>query len=244
VTGQLALHGGGEYAPGDELAMDVLLAAVVDAAAVEGRDVAPRIVIVPTAAARQRPGAAAAHGERSFASAASRAGVSVEVGVAGILTRADAADPRVVGPLEAAHLVHFPGGDPDLIPSVFRDTPAWSAIVVRGRSGSAVVAGASAGAMAIAGRCWTPTGAVDGLGLLPGYAVLPHFAPGRLQAWRSALEARGGPPVSWLGIDEQTLVLGRPGGRWRVAGRGRVHVLGPDGEELATAGNGETITIP
>ena len=243
MTGLLALHGGGEYARGDEVAMDALLAAAVDAAAHDGSGVAPRILLVPTAAARQRPQAAAAHGERAFAAAASRARVTVDIGVAGILSRRDAADSRFVESLEAAHLVHFPGGDPDLIPSVFRDTPAWRA-VARALAGWAVVAGASAGAMAMAGRCWTPAGAVDGLGLLPGYAVLPHFAPGRLRGWQAAVANAGAPPVSWLGLDEQTLVIGRPGGPWRVAGRGRVHVLAADGRVLAVAGDGEPIAIP
>jgi hypothetical protein len=58
------------------------------------------------------------------------------------------------------------------------------------------------------------------------------------------VEGADGSPVSWLGIDEQTLVIGRPGGSWRVAGRGRAHVLGPEGEELAVAGDGEAIAIP
>ena len=243
MSGLLALHGGGEYVTGDEAAMDALLGAAIDATGAEGAGVAPRIVLVPTAAARQRPQAAASHGERAFAAAASRAGVTVEIGVAGVLTRGDAADPRVVVPRESAHLVHFPGGDPDLIPRTFRETPAWAAIR-RAYDTGAVIAGASAGAMAMAGRCWTPAGAVDGLGLLPGYAVLPHYAPGRLRGWRSVVDGHGAPPVSWLGIDEQTLVIGRPGGPRRIAGRGRVHVLGPDGEELAAAGNGEAITIP
>ena len=243
MSGLLALHGGGEYVAGDEAAMDALLAAAVDAAGADGPGIAPRIVLVPTAAARQRPQAAAAHGERAFAAAAGRAGVTVEIGVAGVLTRGDAADPRVVAPLGSAHLVHFPGGDPDVIPAVLRDTPAWAAIR-RAYGAGAVVGGASAGAMAMAGRCWTPAGAVDGLGLLPGYAVLPHYAPGRLRGWRSVVDGDGERPVSWLGIDEQTLVIGRPGGPWRVAGRGHVRVLGPDGDELAAAADGEAIAIP
>src|SRR6188508_1490557 len=106
MTGLLALHGGGEYVSGDEAAMDALLAAAVAAAAREGQGVVPRIVLVPTAAARQRPQAAASHGERAFAAAAARAGVPVEIGVAGILSQADAADPRAVSPLASAHLVH------------------------------------------------------------------------------------------------------------------------------------------
>jgi cyanophycinase-like exopeptidase len=237
VTGHLALHGGGEYVTGDEAAMDALIGAAVEAAAREGPGTVPRILIVPTAAARQRPELAAGHGERAFAAAASRSRVSVEIGVAGILTRGDAADPRVVEPLGAAHLVHLPGGDPDLIPMTLRDTPAWAAMR-RAYDGAAVLAGASAGAMALAGRCWTPGGPVDGLGLLPGFAVLPHDGPGRLERWRRAADG-----VAWLALAEQTLVLGRPGGTWTVAGRGRARLVAADGSERASAGSGETLRI-
>ena len=187
MTGLLGLHGGGEYVSRDEAAMDALLAAAVDAADREGAGTVARIVIVPTAAARQRPQAAASHGERAFAAAASRARVSVEIGVVGLLTRGDAADPRIVESLASAHLVHLPGGDPEVIPPTVRDSPAWAAIR-RAHDGGAVIAGASAGAMALAGRCWTPSGAVDGLGLLAGYAVLPHDGPGRLDRWRASLD--------------------------------------------------------
>ena len=237
MTGRLGLHGGGEYGAGDEAAMDALLAAAVEAAARDGAGTVPRIVIVPTAAARQRPEVAANHGERSFAAAASRARVTIEIGVAGILTRGDAADPRIVAPLAAAHLVHLPGGDPDLVPSTLRGSPAWAAIW-RAYDGTAVIAGASAGAMALAGRCWTPGGPVDGLGLLPGYAVLPHDGPGRLERWRGAMDG-----VMWLAIAEQTLVLGRPGGTWTVAGRGGARVIASDGAELSRAASGETLSL-
>jgi hypothetical protein len=237
MTGRLAVHGGGEYVSGDEAAMDALLAAAVEAAVHEGAGVAPRIRILPTAAARQRPEAAASKGARAFASAASRAGVSVEIVVVGILNRRDAADPRTVEPLASAHLVHLPGGDPDVIPATFRDSPAWTAIQ-DAYAGSAVIAGASAGAMALAGRCWTPAGPVDGLGLVPGYAVLPHDGPGRVDRWRAGLG-----DVRWLGLAEQTLVLGRPGGTWTVAGRGRARVIAPDGTEVASAGPGETLRL-
>ena len=80
--------------------------------------IVPRIVLVPTAAARQRPQAAASHGERAFAAAAARAGVTVEIGVARRSSRA--ATRRTRGSWRRsrrAHLVHFPGGDPDLIPA-------------------------------------------------------------------------------------------------------------------------------
>jgi cyanophycinase-like exopeptidase len=238
VTGLLALHGGGEYVAGDEAAMDALVAAAVDAASREGEGVVPRIVLIPTAAAGGRPDLAAANGERAFAAAASRGRVPVEIGVAGILSRADAADPRVLGPLEAAHLVHFPGGDPDRIPAVFAGSPAWAALL-GAYAGVCVLAGASAGAMALAGRCWTPGGMVDGLGLLRGYAILPHDGPGRLERWGAT-----GPDTAWLGLAEQTLVIGRPGGAWAVSGRGRARVIGSDGRETAGGSAGSTLLLP
>ncbi len=237
MTGLLGLHGGGEYVTGDEAAMDALLSVANEAAARDGTGTVPRIVIVPTAAARQQPDRAAAHGERAFAAAASRAGATVEIGVAWILTRGDAADPRIIEPLGSAHLIHLPGGDPDLIPVALRGTAAWAAIR-RAFDGVAVIAGASAGAMALAGRCWTPAGPVDGLGLLPGYAVLPHDGPGRLDGWRRGLDG-----VAWLALAERTLVLGRPGGTWTVAGRGRARVIASNGTELASAGPGETLPL-
>lgn len=237
MTGRLALHGGGEYVGGDESSMDVLVRAAVEAAATDGTGTVPRVLVVPTAAARQRPEAAARNGERAFAAAARRASVTVEIGVVGIVSRADAMDPRLIEPLARAHVIHFPGGDPDLIPAILHDSPAWAAMR-RAYDGSAVLAGASAGAMALAGTCWTPDGPVEGLGLLPGFAVLPHDGPGRLDRWRSTA-----PGVRWLAIGEQTLVIGRPGSSWAVSGRGRVRVLEADGTERTSAGPGETIEL-
>ena len=63
--------------------------------------------------------------------------------------------------------------------------------------------------MALGERLWTSRGGVAGLGLLPGTAVIPHFAPGRVAEWRRAVE--DGTPLRWIGLDEQTLVIGRPG---------------------------------
>jgi cyanophycinase-like exopeptidase len=200
--------------------MDALIAAARAAAG----PVDPVVAIVPTAAARQRPDLAVEHGERAFRSAAARAAISVRLVTARILTRADAADPEQVEPLELAHLVHFPGGDPDLIPAVLRDTPAWAAILSLLERGGCL-AGASAGAMALGERVWTSRGGMPGLALLPATAVIPHFAPNRVAAWRSAVE--DGVPLRWIGIDEQTVAIGRPGERWTVAGRGRVHLVPP-----------------
>jgi cyanophycinase len=210
--------------------MDALLAAAVEAAS----GAVPRIVLVPTAAARHRPGAAVAQGERSFLAAARRAGVVVEVGAALVVDAAGAADPGDVARLGAAHLIHLPGGDPDLLPSVLRGSPAWAAIL-RAYAAGACVAGASAGAMALADRLWTQHGPMDGLGLVPGVAVLPHFDASRLATWRRAVDPDG--RLAWLGLDERTMVIGRPGAPWLVAGAGLARVIGPTGQSTA-AGHG------
>lgn len=218
--------------------MDALVAAAIEHA--DGRPA--RVVIVPTAAARQRPDLAATTGERAFLAAARRAGATVRIDVARILTRPDAEDRETCDLLAAANLVHLPGGDPDLIPAVLRGTTAWANVIAANARG-ACVAGASAGAMALAERLWTPAGGVAGLGLVAGLAVLPHFAPDRLVAWRPAVDDDGA-ARTWLGLDEQTMVIGRSGESWMVVGRGEARLLPPGGPPATrTARHGMTVRL-
>ena len=205
--------------------MDALLSAAAWArAARDGEDAPVRVVIVPTAAARQRPDLAAAHGRGAWQAAAARAGLEVRVEVASILTRDAAADLAELARLEAADAVHLPGGDPDIIPAVLRDTRAWASVLAAYRRG-ACVAGASAGAMAFGERAWTPSGPVEGLRLVPGLGVVPHFDPRRGEAWRRAVDPDG--RLTWVGLPERTLVLGRPGGPWRTVGPGEARWVEP-----------------
>ena len=222
--------------------MDALVAAGAAARAAAG-DLGPlRVVLVPTAAARQRPDLAAAAGRRAFDAAGARAGLAVDVEVAGVLDDRSAADPANVARLEAARVIHLPGGDPDLLPAVLHGTPAWAAIL-RAHAAGACVAGASAGAMALAERLWTPDGPVDGLGLVPGIAVLPHFDPGGATTWRGVVDPSG--RLAWLGLDERTLIIGRPGETWTVAGAGRAHVIHAGAATPAiSAGAGEVLALP
>jgi cyanophycinase len=197
---------------------------------------------VPTAAARQRPDLAAAHGRRAFEAAGARAGIKVQVEVASVLDDRSAADLAIVTRLAAAHVIHLPGGDPDLLPAVLHGSRAWSA-VLQAHAAGACVAGASAGAMALAERLWTRDGPMEGLGLVPGVAVLPHFDPGRAGAWRSVVDPDG--HLTWLGLDERTLVIGRPGGTWMVAGAGRVHLIRPGTSSTAVSATaGTTLSLP
>jgi cyanophycinase-like exopeptidase len=220
--------------------MDALLVAALAAAG----PAMPRIVVVPTAVARHRPELAVSHARRAFEAAADRQGRTVDVGSVPLLDRraAERASDATLDRLSQAHLVHLPGGDPDLLPTVLPGTSAWAAIV-RAVEAGGCLAGASAGAMAMAERLWTSTGAMDGFGMVPGCAVLPHFTLDRLPAWRQVVD--GPAPLCWIGIDEQTLLLGEPGAAWRVAGRGSVRVFEPgSGVPWLEAGAGEVIRLP
>jgi cyanophycinase len=163
----------------------------------------------------------------------------VRVDVVEILDATAAADPAIAARLATADLIHLPGGDPDLIPTILGGTPAWDAIVTAHRRG-AVLAGASAGAMALATWTWTPGGGIPGLGLVPGLVVVPHADPA---SWASAIERFG----SWLpsglgtlGVTERTAVISRPGdpGTWDIVGEGEARWLAPGADP------GSTLVVP
>lgn len=220
--GTLALHGGGEFEPGDE----PFLAALIEAA--RGRAVGRPIVaeVVPTAAARGRPELAGANGVGALERVAASLGVTLAASVLPVVGAASAADPVLAAQLEAADLIHLPGGDPDLVPGVLSGSAAWAAIT-RAAADGAVVAGASAGAMGLAELTWTPAGLVAGLGAVEGLLVVPHADAG---SWASNLRRFGGGAaasvsVGLLGLAERTGVIGPGDGTWRVVGEGEVRWL-------------------
>jgi cyanophycinase len=137
------------------------------------------------------------------------------------------------------------GGDPGIVPDVLLDSPVWRAIVAAWLSGAAL-AGSSAGAMAL-GEWKLIRGRYpgdrrrsyrDALGLLPGVAVLPHFATFGREWVVSALEERPSDAVVLLGIDERTAAVWS-GGRWRTMGDGAVTVITTAEEH--SFGSGEAI---
>lgn len=251
MTGAIALHGGGEFQPGDEpfLARLLFLAAEAVAERGGGPQEPIRIVILPTAAARGRLALVGEYGrgafERVAASGASGAfgvvGRPVGVEVVAVVDAASAADADLAGRLLAADLIHLPGGDPDLIPTILPGTAAWRAIVAAHGRG-AVLAGASAGAMALASWTWTPGGGMTGLGLVRGLVVVPHADPA---SWSSAIERFGAwLPVGMglLGVTERTGVISRPGvaarpgeaAIWDVVGEGEARWMPAGAAEAAT----------
>src|SRR5262245_56435794 len=94
MAGRVALHGGGEFLPGDELCLRAILdAAAVPAGARGGSDEAVRVVVVPTAAARHNPDAASGFGSRAFERVGKSLGRPVVVETARVVDGASADDP-------------------------------------------------------------------------------------------------------------------------------------------------------
>lgn len=240
MTGPVALHGGGEFLPGDEA---FLLAILGLAPRVDGF---VRVAVVPTAAARGRPDVAAANGVAAFQRVADDAGIEVIVDSVPVVDPASAADPSHVDRLGRATLIHLPGGDPDIIPTLYPGTEAWAAIE-RAHARGAVLAGSSAGAMALAAWTWTRGGGMKALGVVPGIGVAPHADAA---SWQQVV-ARYGPAVppdlDFIGLAERTGVIVPPeaGDPWIVIGEGEARWLSATaraaGEPPQVARSGERI---
>jgi cyanophycinase len=244
VTGPIALHGGGEFLPGDEPFLRALLE-VARRSTDRGSAEAPlRVAVVPTAAANHGPSTSARHGVEGFERVAGDLGLAVEAEPVLVVDAASANDPTLAAPLAAAHLVYLPGGDPALVGAALSGSSAWAAIVGAHERGAAI-AGASAGAMALAAETWTPVGWRDGLGLVPGLIVVPHFEQFAAEAARrrdeiARLDERR---LGRLGLDERTGAIREPDGTWRVAGAGAAHWFAV-GADPVVARHGEHLPIP
>ncbi len=263
MSGPIGLHGGGEYLAGDEPFLDALLAAAVRATRrpagaaeadldVSGHLAAPggpplRVAVVPTAAGRGMPDRAAATGVRAFERRAAAAGVTAWVEVVRVVDRASAADAELARHLGEADLIHLPGGDPDLIPTVLVGSAALAAIHAAWGRG-AVVAGASAGAMALADWTWTPQGGMRGLGFVHGLAVVPHYDEVRRTTWQQTIDRLAPGGIGYLGLDERTGILAEPdspdAGSWIVAGEGAAWWYARGAGEPVVARSGERLRLP
>jgi cyanophycinase-like exopeptidase len=242
VTGRIALHGGGEFLPGDETFLDALLRAAADGAGERGHRGAVSVVVVPTAAARGRPDLAAAHGVEAFRARGAATGIEVDVDTVRVVDGESADDEALAGRIASADLVYFPGGDPDLIPAMMAGSAAGDALRQTYEAGG-VIGGASAGAMALAEWTWTPRGGVHGLGFVRGLAVFPHYDESVRRRWQANLAGVAPADIGYLGLDERTGVIS-DGGAWVVAGEGAAHWIAPDSEDPVVVEHGERIRLP
>lgn len=192
----------------------------------------PNVAILPTAAEPENPQLAAAHGIDHFR----RLGADAYAVM--ILGQRSANDRGLVDELNEADLIYLTGGSPAHLLTSLKDSLAWPQIVRLFQSG-VVLAGSSAGAMALCEHVTFGGQQLAGLGLIPGVAVLPHFersSDERLQQLRAGAAVG----VTLLGIDGATGCL-RQGGEWRVAGDGRAHVITRAG--IAVAASGEAFDL-
>ncbi len=217
MSGTLALVGGGEFTEGCSF----------DAALVEASG-ADEVLVLPTGAAYEHP-------QRSVEQAVSwfdRLGIRVR-GL-DVLSRPDALSAENAALARASRLTYLVGGSPMHLRSVLKDSPVWDALVAAWREGG-VLAGSSAGAMALCDPMVDPRGGAFtlGLGLVPGLSVIPahdHWSTDAAHRTR-----RMSPPDLVLaGIDERTALIRDPDGTWRAEGSGEVVVfLGGDPADLS-----------
>jgi cyanophycinase-like exopeptidase len=209
--------------PGDE----ATIGAILDLAAERtGGARTIHVAVVPTAAGRGRPGLAATHGVDALQRVADDRGLDVQAEAVMVTDAASAADADLAARLARADVIYLPGGDPDLIPTLLSESPAATAITAA-HAGGAVLAGASAGAMAMGSWTWTPNGGQPGLGLIDHLTVMPHADAG---SWRRSIERFGvmaPTDLGLLGIGERTAVVIEGDRPWRVVGEGEARWLGP-----------------
>jgi cyanophycinase len=223
----IALVGGNEFRP-NCVAMDEQLIRLAP-------HLPPRVVIVPTAAAHERPELAVQTGVRHFAAL----GGATKGLLA--LNRADWENGSHARALDDADVIYITGGNPWYLFRTVHETSLLTAILERCDAG-AVLAGSSAGAMVLGGWMRERAGGwVRGLGVLPGIAVIPHYrSTGSLDA--RALRSNVPEDVAVLGIGEATGCLSREEGRWEVIGENAVQVIGPT--ELQDYRNGQSFHLP
>jgi cyanophycinase len=216
--GPIALVGSGEFLPSMSEIDATLLAAT-------GRR-RPRVVILPTASWPD--------GEEVFRRGASMgaehfSALGAEVEPVLLRDRFDAEDEAHVQAIGEADLIYLSGGKPGHLTGTLVGSPVGEALLAANRRG-ATLAGCSAGAMTLADRHWDfrrrrlfwPVRWRDGLGLVPGATVIPHYDafPEPMAAMLVLQAPRG---IATLGIDEETALVGRDGS-WQVEGPGRVTV--------------------
>lgn len=215
--------GGNEFRPNCEEMDQGLLA-------LAGRT--PKVVIIPTAAARERPELAAQNGIQYF----QKLGAKAEAAM--VIDTATARDPTEIAKIRDADILYFTGGDPRYLLRTLRDSMAWKAVVEIWQNGR-MVAGSSAGAMILGGKMWAPgAGWEDGLGLVPSMALLPHHASLAINWDTLRMESSLPEGITLVGIDEATALVGPP---WQVLGIGEVAIY--DHEKPKRFQSGERVLL-
>jgi cyanophycinase len=238
MNGLIALLGSGEYLP----VMNEIDRYLLEQTVSDGRT--PRVVCFPTAAGMESEESVnrwMRMGQEHF-SAPGASVVSLH-----ITNRAEADDPQYVSLIEQADLIYFSGGNPGYLFETMEGSRAWEAVLASTARGAAF-AGCSAGAMFVGEFLPDLRGfslrQKKVFALLQKSHIFPHFD--RMVAWRGVTIPILQPliPVGEyaLGLDEDTALVGRPGGEWQVMGRQKVYVITKT--EIKSYAAGEKVILP
>ena len=232
MNGLIALVGSGEYLP----VMDEVDKFLLANCGAQGRPA--RVVCLPSAAGREGErswGRWMKMGEEHFKR------LGAEVQSLPIIDRASAEDVQYEPVLEGADLIYFSGGDPNHLFQTMNGSRAWQAAQKAWARGAAF-AGCSAGAM-ILGRSMPDFrragfGNLPAFGIIPVVFILPHFdaIPIVRQPLVFALQRQLQDGECLLGVDEETALIGRLDGEWRVHGRKTVSRYTRDHKQVYQAG--------
>ena len=200
----ILLVGGGEFRE-ECLAMDSYLLESL-------KKKHPRVAIIPTAAANQRPEKAAENGVRYFDSLGANANPIL------ILNRDQAEDETYFSNIHEVDLIYLTGGDPKHLLETLYQTP-FMATITESVSKGATLAGSSAGAMVLGSRMrfkqWMPA-----IGLISNTAVLPLHENSIPETVLSENQSELQSGIELIGIDSATGVfLGDNG--VKIAGKGK-----------------------
>ncbi len=105
-----------------------------------------------------------------------------------------------------------------------RDTRTHEALARGLVERTMIVVGIGASAMALGAVYWLADSWEPGLNLAPGLAILPRHNFVRMRFTPERLLAHLPQGITLLGVDEQTIVIAHPDGRFEVAGLGEVVV--------------------
>ena len=213
MPGLLALVGGDEFKPGNEQQDRLLVAGTTRRPA----------FVVPTAAARQGSEQAVAHATQWFR------GLGLELVELPVLKRTDAMKDTLADQAALGGFFYLVGGDPGHVAQVLRGSAVWRAMFTAWLGG-AVLAGSSAGAMALCShtlvRATWPNRfhrrPLEALGAVPKTAVLPHYDTFGERWIGSAQEAA--PELTLLGVDERSAAVWEEG-IWTAYGPGSITVV-------------------
>ena len=186
----------------------------------------PKVAIVPTAAAFQRPDLAAENGVKHFRS------LGADSYTVNILSKSDAEDDKFIPDLKEANLIYLTGGDPDHLVSVLSDSSILGLIGTLVDQGC-FIAGSSAGAMVLGNQMFRRN-ITAGLSLIGDIITLPHHENSDPASIHRSIFSTLAKDSKVYGIDSGTGLIFTGAGT-EILGKGTVTSYSRDGWTVSTS---------